>query len=355
MRVPKVSVVIPIYNVEQYLEDCLDSVVAQSLREIEIVCVNDGSSDGSRAILARYEADDSRIRIVDQTNSGPGSARNAGVSMASGEYVYFLDSDDYIDTFALEELYSRASTDRLDVLYFDGEVFFEDDEVEAAHPEEAAYFRRTVEYDGVMTGRELFTRMSEHDDHKPMPPMQFIRLGFYRTAGLSFYEGIVHEDNLFSFLCALQAERAGCTSRAYFHRRLRRQSIVTTATGLKNFRGHLVTYVEMVRFVGARVYDEGTSIAIAQLIAVIYHQALKLYCSMLPEEREAIDLIDPRPDALALGDVIKHHADEILRVRQLKSQLAQTEGRWPCCRASRAHRLARALRRMLSSVKPRRG
>lgn len=355
MSSPKVTVVIPVYNVRDYIEECLDSVVGQSLHDIEIVCVNDGSTDGSREILYRYADADSRIRIVDQANAGLSAARNVGARVASGEYLYFLDSDDYIDTDALERLYARASEDRLDVLYFNGRVFYENDEVESSHADEAEYFTRVNAYDGVMSGSEMFVRMSEHDDHKPMVPMQLFRTQFYEDSQLSFYEGIVHEDNLFSFLCALQAQRAGYTPAECFHRRVRGDSIVTTAKGVKNFKGFLVTYVEMLRFAGAREYDDETSSAIARLASVIYGQALMLYCTMPPEERAEALLVDSRPDALVICDVIKHHGDEKLRARQLKSQLVQAERTLAKLKASRAYRLAQAFRRMLFFVKPRRG
>ena len=97
----KVSVVIPIYNAEKYLKECLDSVAGQSLREIEIICVNDGSSDGSAVILQEYAKSDERVRIFEQKNQGASSARNHGIRNACGEYLYFMDSDDILRKDAL--------------------------------------------------------------------------------------------------------------------------------------------------------------------------------------------------------------------------------------------------------------
>ena len=88
---PKVSVIIPVYNVEKYLRACLDSVVNQTFRDIEIICVDDGSTDGSGAILDEYAAKDSRMRVIRQANAGAGAARNAGLDVATGEYVFFAD------------------------------------------------------------------------------------------------------------------------------------------------------------------------------------------------------------------------------------------------------------------------
>ena len=101
---PKVSVIIPVYNVEKYLRQCLDSVVNQTLKDIEIICVDDGSTDNSLKILKEYAFKDDRFIIIEQKNQGAGAARNKGLEIATGEYLYFLDSDDFIDLRALEKL-----------------------------------------------------------------------------------------------------------------------------------------------------------------------------------------------------------------------------------------------------------
>lgn len=112
---PKVSVIIPVYNVEPFLARCLDSVVGQTLREIEIVCVDDGSPDRSIDILRRYAAVDDRIRVISQENRGLGGARNRGFDAAAGEYILFVDSDDWIDPAYCERLYDAARATGADV------------------------------------------------------------------------------------------------------------------------------------------------------------------------------------------------------------------------------------------------
>ena len=97
---PILSIVVPVYNVEPYLARCLDSVLAQTEHDIEVVCVDDGSTDGSPAILARYAAADARIRVVTQENRGLSGARNSGLDVARGRYVMFVDSDDWIPPYA---------------------------------------------------------------------------------------------------------------------------------------------------------------------------------------------------------------------------------------------------------------
>lgn len=107
--IPKISVIIPVYNVEKWLRECLDSVCGQSLREIEIICVNDGSTDNSLEILKEYAEKDRRIVIIDKNNEGVGAARNDGIRAAKGEYVAFMDPDDkYPDSNSLIVLYQAA-------------------------------------------------------------------------------------------------------------------------------------------------------------------------------------------------------------------------------------------------------
>ena len=120
-----VSVIIPIYNTGKYLKQCMDSIINQSLKGIEIICVNDGSTDNSLDILKEY----SNIKIINQKNQGLSIARNTGLKYANGEYIYFCDSDDFLQLDALENLYLFAKHNNLDVLYFDGIAFFESEEL----------------------------------------------------------------------------------------------------------------------------------------------------------------------------------------------------------------------------------
>lgn len=122
---PEVSVIVPVYNVAKYLRQCMDSLVNQTLRDIEIVCVDDGSTDGSGAILDEYAAKDSRIKVIHQANAGAGAARNVGLDIATGEYLFFCDPDDWCRRGMLKAMYARAVRTRADVvvagrLFFDG-------------------------------------------------------------------------------------------------------------------------------------------------------------------------------------------------------------------------------------------
>ena len=111
----KISVIIPVYNVEKYLRRCLDSVINQTFRDMEIICVNDGSTDSSAEILEEYKSRDKRIILLNQENMGQGNARNVGLKIAKGEYISFIDSDDWIDSDFFEKLYEAAKKYNADV------------------------------------------------------------------------------------------------------------------------------------------------------------------------------------------------------------------------------------------------
>lgn len=126
---PKISIIIPVYNVEHYLRECLDSCTNQTLEDIEIICVDDASPDNSIKILEEYQAKDSRIKIFQhEKNKNLGAARNSGLQNAAGEYVWFVDSDDYIDTKACQILYDAIKEFNVDMLCFSALKFVDKNE-----------------------------------------------------------------------------------------------------------------------------------------------------------------------------------------------------------------------------------
>ncbi len=120
---PKLSVVIPVYNVESYVEECMDSVIGQSYKNLEIICVNDGSTDKSGPIVEKYSEKDSRVTVINQNNSGVSEARNKGIDRASGEYITFVDPDDRLEPSAYEIAMSHFEKEDVDILVWGYKVF----------------------------------------------------------------------------------------------------------------------------------------------------------------------------------------------------------------------------------------
>lgn len=185
----KVSVVIPVYNVEKYLSKCLDSVCNQTLKDIEIICVNDCSTDSSLSLLEAYAKKDKRIRIVNRkTNGGLAAARNSGLDVAEGEYVAFVDSDDYISLDFCEKLIEVSSNGKFDIIKgADIHVVYDDGKIDIWKQNEAIRENKTNFYAQVTTA--------------------LYRTKFLKANKIKFYESIrICEDIVFVTQCSLLSE-----------------------------------------------------------------------------------------------------------------------------------------------------
>ena len=121
---PKISVIIPVYNVEKYLSQCLDSILNQTFKDFECICVNDGSTDKSLAILQEYVNKDDRIKIINQENKGLSGARNSALKIVNGKYITFIDSDDFVTIDYLEKLINIAEKEDSDIVYCRHKMYY---------------------------------------------------------------------------------------------------------------------------------------------------------------------------------------------------------------------------------------
>ena len=285
MSTPKISVIIPVYNVEPYLRECLDSVVNQTLRDIEIICVNDGSTDNSGAILAEYKVRDKRIIVIMQENRGLSAARNVGIDAAKGKYIYFIDSDDYIDLDALEVLYNRAEELQVDVLCFDFSRF--DDQ-----SREIIFRLPQREYAEVRTGCALMAAMRDDGVYWVGVWVFFISRKLLKRCNLRFYEGIIYEDNLFIAQLLLQARRTAHIQKEFYHWRLRPQSILTTPPSATNVVSFAITIYEMLKY-GMKCEGEDVAFESWRTIVECQKQAKDVYKHISEHERENISFDTP--------------------------------------------------------------
>lgn len=138
-----VSVVVPVYNAEKYLVKCLDSIINQTLRNIEIIIIDDGSSDGSSDICKNYVSKDSRITYYKKENEGLAAARQDGIERANGEYIGFVDSDDWLELNMYERMYTEANKENADIVFCN--CFFNDNEPDRTHLESGVYDRKEIE------------------------------------------------------------------------------------------------------------------------------------------------------------------------------------------------------------------
>ena len=268
--VPPVSVIIPVYNGEKYLEECLDSIIGQTEKDIEIICVDDGSTDRSGEILEEYSRKDKRIQVFHQKNGGASSARNTGIRHARGRYIYFMDCDDILHPGTLDYCFDRAEKESLDMLMFSARAFFENEEVEKAHSNYSSYYILTGNYSEICTGRELFTKFSSNAEFKPSVTLFFSRRDLYTENHIQFCEGIMCEDNLFAIQCLEAAKRVEFVNREFYSRRVRASSVMT---GNKKIFMAFSYYVENVAQY-ARLYGSIATIVVVLLWLYMSGQVL---------------------------------------------------------------------------------
>lgn len=272
---PDVSVVIPVYNSAPWLEQCLVSVLTQPKVTLEVICIDDGSDDGSSAILARFARHDARVNVIAQSNSGQSVARNRGLAHADGRYLVYLDSDDYWAAGDLARLIERADSDNLDILLFDG-VAFRDGAVSAKTWDwYAAYYPRSKVHRGVRTGADLAARMRRAGDYRPHVGLYLARTDFVRRSEVRFLPGIVHQDNPYTFALLLLAERAAHDPIALYARRVRPGSTITTLSPLRSADGYFRSFLEMTRVNESARYSRRSARAVYEIVLGVRSSAIK--------------------------------------------------------------------------------
>ena len=220
---PSVSIIIPVYNVEKYLAECLDSVVNQNFRDIEIIAVNDGSTDNSFNILKQYMGKDDRITLIDKKNEGTGLARNAGIRMAKSRYLLLLDSDDYLAHNAVDILYNKMLETDCNILIFNG-LDFED------YSENRCWSKNSY-FDLDQNDEDIFATGLEWIEHTggeiQQPGMKMYNRNFILENNVEFSDTSAGEDNYFFYLCMIRAQRVGYIHYAGYYRRYRPGSCIT--------------------------------------------------------------------------------------------------------------------------------
>lgn len=221
----KISIVVPVYNVENYILECIESIINQSLKEIEIIVINDGSTDNSIKKLEQIK--DSRIKLINKRNGGLSSARNEGLKVCSGKYLIFIDSDDFLlDKYCLENMYACISSNDLDILSSNAKLFYEEK-------------NKYVETNKGLTFNENkvmsiddFIRKSQVCDIAPVCFYMY-RTKFLKGNNLSFKEGIYHEDELFTYKALLKTENIYVSNEYFYAYRQRDEYITSSKNNIK--------------------------------------------------------------------------------------------------------------------------
>lgn len=219
----KVSVIVPVYNVEDYIRECLDSLCYQTLVDIEIICINDGSTDKSLEILREYESKNPKITVYSQENKGLSGARNAGMKHATGEYIYFIDSDDMLIPTALERMYSVSKRRSLDILLFKL-INFDDETKEKS---KSRYY--DMKFLKEKVGEDIFSHEDVGNDlFRIAVTIQGKLFKRELIEDMQFIEGLIFEDNPFFIESFFRAERVYFLDEYLYLKRERSGSITST-------------------------------------------------------------------------------------------------------------------------------
>lgn len=268
-KLVNISIIVPVYNVEKYLEECLNSLLNQEFDNYEIVCVEDKSTDNSLDILEQYKKKSSKIKIIKNfKNMGLSATRNIGLREAKGKYVLFVDSDDMVKPGSLKILYNLAESNMVDVVYFN---------MEFLNDEENGLIREKVKnktYDGIYTGMELFCRYIKENDYKVEAWRKFIKRDVLIENGIFFYEGIINEDMLFSFLLAVKSEKAMDLNKELYIYRQRKGSIMWSQRKEKASNSLFISMINMISYWMANSFSEHENRCISKFIKDIYKNYL---------------------------------------------------------------------------------
>lgn len=222
----ELSIIVPAYNVEKYIAECLDSILKIQNIKYEIIVVDDGSKDNTKTIVEEYIKRYNNISLVSQVNSGAASARNNGIRKARGEYISFIDSDDYIISEKFEEFFKKVKNKKLDIGFGNYLRYYHLEEKLEIIKEKKKNKYKFLEQREIETGEKFFEYADINNVYNPIVCSCIYNLKFLKENNLFFYEGIVYEDILFSYLSISKARRVKYFNEYFYIYRQRENSVM---------------------------------------------------------------------------------------------------------------------------------
>ena len=242
---PKLSILVPIFNVEKYLDECLNSLAKQTLKDVEVICINDGSTDGSSNILQRYAKKYTNFTVINKKNSGYGDSMNQGLKKATGEYIGIVESDDFIEPNAFEELYKLATKTSADIVK--ANYFYHSEAGDEIHE--------------VVKNQKLNTPLSISDNPSILLEEPGIWSAIYRRDFLNKNKirfrttpGASYQDTGFHFKSFCAAKRIVYTKKAYLH--YRTDNANSSVKSLEKVNYIVGEYAEIEKYIGNRNCSE---------------------------------------------------------------------------------------------------
>ncbi|MBQ2900549.1 MAG: glycosyltransferase [Agathobacter sp.] len=263
-KIPQISIIVPIYNVELYLEECLKSVLRQSFQNYEVICIDDGSTDGSYEVLKKYAHIDTRIRVFRQENRGLSATRNRGIRLACGEYICFLDGDDMLTADALETMWNAVQQGWPEVLTYETSTLLYENENLKKYSNKDVYYRISNDYTGIKQGRIFLVEMMENDDFVESACLLLIKREWLMDSKLFFVDGMLFEDAGFSIEVYFQCQRMKHIKSHLYIYRVRDSSIMTQEFTSLHQESRIWQFSECLRMIYTYAQSERERKAIAK-------------------------------------------------------------------------------------------
>lgn len=263
----QVSVVVPVYNVEKYLSHCLESILGQKGVELEVICVEDCSTDNSREVLKKYALRDNRIHTVyHDVNKGLSISRNDGIHEAKGKYIWFVDSDDFILEKSVKRLYDCAEYSNLDMISFGMECIFENAELAQKYPVSKSRYNK--KYGSVCDGQKILASLLLNSEFVyGCVPRYFFKREFLIKESIFFKEELLFEDNLYMFLCYLKAKRVRCVNESFYCRLRREGSITTSESERVRAKSLFICYEEIWKAIAKTELSDSGKFGISEILS----------------------------------------------------------------------------------------
>ena len=285
---PEATIIIPAFNAEDTILRTLTSAALQADDRVEIICIDDGSEDSTLALLLSAADNDPRIGVLHQVNEGAASARNAGLQIAGGRYILFLDTGDELREGALRSLVSKADKKDLDILYFDEEVFFEPEGLREQHTEILRSYGSDRESVQALNGPDYIRENGYAVISQISSRMALYRAEYLRESGIRFIDGILNEDSAFVFECLIDAGRVWHSDEALYLRHVQEGSAANDTESFYRFYGYLAGFERISGLMRTIPYDE-TLFAVFESILTSLSVNIRTAYSMLPDPEKDLE------------------------------------------------------------------
>jgi GT2 family glycosyltransferase len=360
-QTPSISVLIPAYNVAPFLPACLDSILSQDERRIEVLVADDGSTDGTVDILRRRAAEDGRLRFFRLPHAGAYAARNRLLDEAKGKWIYLCDADDTLAAGAFSRLLSVAEAENLDALFFGADVAYDSAELEARFPGFKGRYSFSRDFSAPRPGQDFFCDCMDANEWKALVWMVLLRREMLERNGIRFAAGKVHKDDVFVVDAALRARRAARIPDRLYVRRIREDSLMTTRHPLDDFACYVQNALWAIAAAGDGALSARTRAALGTITGRMLRKAGEAFAKTDGAERERLAAEHPVEDAVArlfsntrTEDEYRRQKDAVERrnrkiallekkLASLRAQLEAQRRENRRIRSSRAFRLGKAI------------